>query len=269
MSKSLRFGPRESTLIFELERRGRTVFTFQDARDILDISDSSLANVIQRLKRKNRVDRIERGKYVLSPARSGIEGHWSESVHLVVDSLVDDYYIGFWSAMNHWDMTEQVAKITQVALTRRKRDVGYGGQKIMFITISEDRFFGEIERRTDDSTFVVSSREKTVLDALTYPQHCGGLPEATKAVWNAREELDWEGLLEYLERLDVSSVTRRLGYILETLEIERGITEELEENFTGFRWLDPTAGKDTKSYNRRWGLKINLDRETLLDWREY
>ncbi|KXB05493.1 hypothetical protein AKJ51_05000 [candidate division MSBL1 archaeon SCGC-AAA382A20] len=268
MTKDINLGPRESALIFELEKKGEKVFSFQDAKDLLDISDSSVANVIQRLKAKNRTKEIQKGKYLLSPARSGIEGHWSESIYLIVDSVVDEYYVGFWSAMDYWDMTEQVPVMTQVALTKRKRNIKYGDQKIKFITISENRFFGVAEQEVDDRTFKVSDREKTVLDALTYPQHCGGIAEAAKAVWNAREDLDWRRLLIYLKRLDISAVRRRLGYILDVLEIKEEIRQEVRKDFMGFRWLDPSTEKKKLDYSKDWGLKLNLGRKELLEWRE-
>ncbi|MFP3947012.1 MAG: transcriptional regulator, partial [Archaeoglobaceae archaeon] len=87
----------------------------------------------------------------------------------------------------------------------------------------------------DNSTFKISSKEKTILDSLTYPQHYGGIPEAAKAIWNSREELDWGLLIDFLERLDVSAVKRRLGYVLEVLETKEDVKSMLESEFKGYR----------------------------------
>ncbi len=269
MHKSINLGPLESELIFKLEKQGKRIFDFQEAAEIVDTSDSSVANILHRLRGKKRIEEIQKGIYALNPAKSGLEGDWMESIYLIIDHIVDEYYVGFWSAMNYWDMTEQVPMVTQVALTKHKRDVDYLGQKIEFIKISEKRFFGSVEERVEDSSFSVSSIEKTLVDSLTYPQHCGGLYEASKAVWNSREEADWETISEFLERMGVSAVTRRMGYILDLLEIKKDIKEKLSKDFKGYRWLDPISSKDDFTYSKKWGLKLNLSEDEMLGWRKH
>lgn len=269
VNKSVNIGPLESKLIFELEKQGKRIFNFEEAVEIVDTSDSSVANVLHRLKKKNRIEEIQRGIYALNPAKSGLEGDWMESIYLIIDHIVDEYYVGFWSAMNYWDMTEQIPKVNQVALTKRKRDVDYLGQKIKFIKISEKRFFGSVEERVEDKGFLISSLEKTLIDSLTYPQHSGGLYEASKAVWNSREETDWDKVLTFLDRLNVSAVTRRMGYMLEVLDIEKDVREKLKKDFKGFRWLDPSSSISDFSYSKEWGLKLNLSEEELLGWRKH
>ncbi|MFP4051628.1 MAG: type IV toxin-antitoxin system AbiEi family antitoxin [Thermoplasmata archaeon] len=269
MNKSVNLGPLESKLIFELEKQGKRIFDFQEAVKIVSTSDSSVANVLHRLKKKNRLEEIQKGIYALNPAKSGLEGDWMESIYLVVDHIIDEYYVGFWSAMNYWDMTEQIPMVTQVALTKRKREVEYLEQKVDFIKISNKRFFGRVKEQIEDGKFFISSPEKTLLDALTYPQHCGGLYEASKAVWNSKEEIDWDMLLNFLERLGVSAVTRRIGYILDVLELKKEIKKKLKRDFKGYRWLDPSSSKDDFCHCKEWGLKLNLSEENMLDWRNH
>ncbi len=118
-------GPLESKLIFDLEKQGKRIFGFQEAVEIVDTSESSVANVLHRLRKKDRVKEIQKGIYALNPGKSGLEGELMESIYLIIDHIVDEYYVGFWSVMNYWDMTEQIPMVTQVALTKRKRDVDY------------------------------------------------------------------------------------------------------------------------------------------------
>lgn len=267
MNKSIRLGPLEAKLIFTLEKEDLLVFRFENAKRILDVSGYSVANVIHRLKRKKRIEEIEKGKYVLAPARSGIEGYWSENIYLIIDNLLKEYYVAFWSAMHYWDMTEQVPSAVVVATVKRKRGLKYGGQYIKFVTISQNRFFGSVAEDIDDKKFKVSSREKTILDGLTYPQHCGGLSAVSQALWNSRNDLNWDRIIKFLGKLNVSSVTRRLGYLLEVLKIGEGILDKLPQDFSGFRWLDPSSKLNIKSYSQKWGLKLNLTDEDLLIWR--
>jgi len=73
--------------------------------------------------------------------------------------------------------------------------------------------------------------------------------------------------LEHLGELSISAVTRRLGYLLETLEIGEGILNKLPQEFTGYRWLDPSSKKQVKAYSTKWVLKLNLTKEELQAWR--
>lgn len=277
--KSVKIGPLENKLIFTLEEKEIKFFDFQMAKEILQAPDSSVRDVLYRLRKKNRITLLEKGKYALNPARSGLKGHWSEDGFLVVDYLMGgkDYYIAFWSALEFWGLTEQIPQILFVATTRKRKDILYGGLKIKFVAISKKRLFGSVKRSVFEvkgspadrsNTFWVSSREKSILDALLYPKYCGGITEAAKALWNARDQLNWNVLLEYLERLDVSAVKRRLGYLLEVLDLKKDLQEKLEEPFKGFRWLDPSRSERILKYCKKWGLKLNLTEEEILSWRE-
>ena len=269
VTKNIIFGPHETRLLFELEKENLRSFTFHHAKEILSIPDQSIANVIYRLKKKNRITGIEKGKYLLIPARSGIEGHWSEDVFLVVDSLLDEYYVGFLNAMYYWNLTEQIPLQVLVAATKRKKPIKYNSQQIRFITLNTKRFFGFTQIKSNDHSFKISSLEKTIVDALLHPQHCGRMPEVAKAIWGARDDANWSQVLKFMRKIKVSSVVRRLGYILDELDFQKEVKETLVRDFQGFRWLDPSSQKEVKSYSKEWGLILNLSSEELLSWRGF
>src|SRR3989304_3843149 len=73
------------------------------------------SDVIYRRRGKGRVIDVRKGEYLLVPARAGIGAGWSESIFRAVDAVVrEDYYVGFWSAMNYLGMTEQVPRVVDV-----------------------------------------------------------------------------------------------------------------------------------------------------------
>lgn len=167
-------------------------------------------------------------------------------------------------------MTEQVPRTVFVATTKRKRDLEYGPTRFEFITLSEKRFFGFVEEKAAGGIFDVSSPEKTLLDCLLYPKYCGGLDEAVKGVWNAREKLDFDKMLDFSKKLGVSVVTRRLGYILELLEIENKTRSKIAgSKFKGFMWLDPLGPKKVIGYSKKYGLLINRTKDELTGWMGY
>lgn len=267
ITKNIRLGANELKLLFTLEKESMSAFSINDAKRILGTSKASVWNIIYRLKKKGRIDEIEKGKYLLIPAKAGYEGLWSEVPFLLVPHIINPYYIGFWSALNYWGMTEQVPRTVFVVTTKRKRDLNYGHTKFEFVTLSERKFFGFIEEEVAGEKFNISSREKTIVDCLLYPKYCGGLDEAIKGIWNAKEKLDSAKLLEFSKKLGVNVVMRRLGYILELLEIKRETYSKIASSkIKGFMWLDPLGPKNILDYSDKYGLMVNRTKDDLTSW---
>jgi predicted transcriptional regulator of viral defense system len=269
LTEKMRLGSNELKLLFTLEEEGKTIFQTKEAHRILQTSNASIKNVLYRLRKKGRIEEIERGKYLLVPAKAGYQGSWTEVPFLIVPSLINPYYIGFWSALNYWSMTEQTPRTVFAVTTKRKRNLEYGPTKFEFVTLSRSRFFGFVEQEIAGSKFKVSSREKTVLDCLMYPRYCGGLDEVVKGIWNGRKEIDFAKTFNLAKKLEVSVVIRRLGYILEVLDIDKQIRQEITSlKFSGYRWLDPLSPKrlEKSRYSPRYGLILNRTKEDLTSW---
>jgi len=271
-TRELKLGPMEIRLLFTLEEEGKSIFRTDDAKRILHSSAASVKNVLYRLRKKGRIEEIERGKYLLFPAKSGYEGKWSEMPFLIASELVTPYYIGFWSALNYWGMTEQVPSVTFVVTTKRKKKkkLTYGPINFEFITLSKKKFFGMIEEKVEGGKFNMSSREKTVVDCLLYPQYCGGIDEVIKGIWEDQNELDFEKILDYSRKIGVEVVMRRLGYILDMLEIKNEVADKIaRSNPKGFMWLDPIGSKKILEYSKKYGLIINRTKKELTSWMGY
>ena len=263
VTKRIRLGPHETRLLLELEARESDLFTTDDARKALGLSD--VAPVLHRLRRKGRLAEVRKGRYLLVPARAGPEGGWSASVYRVIDAVVDrDYYVGFWSAMNYWGMTEQVPRTVHVVSSQRHRPFEFQGQRVRFVTLRPARIYGAIEEPLGKGTFRVSDRERTLVDGLLEPRYCGGIPEVTKALWSARRDVDWERVEAYAGRLGVDAVPRRLGYLRSVLRMD---VRPGRRTFAGFRWLDPSAPRRSLGVSKDWGLLLNVTRKDLLAWR--
>jgi predicted transcriptional regulator of viral defense system len=167
-------------------------------------------------------------------------------------------------------MTEQIPYTVFVATTKRKNDLKFGNQKFEFITLSKKKFFGLVkEKASKTETFNISSKEKTIVDGLMHPQYCGGMPEVAKAMWNIRDDVNWSEVLEMSKRVELSVVLRRLGYLLNILEIEPDIANDLKNKFKGYHYLDPNAVKERIEYSKEYGLIINRPTNRLLGWRDY
>ena len=264
IQKSMRFGEQEVKLLFALEQEKSPVFTIAQARKALGTTDASVKNVLSRLKRKRRVIPLQRGVYLFAPLKSGQEGQWTENAFSVVPYLVGTgkYYIGFAAAMNYWGMTEQLPITVSIAMERQKKPLSAVQSKFVFVT---KKPLGDYEKISIAGIDVnISSVEQTVLDTLAFPEYCNGIEGAAKAVWSARNSIDWKKL-SLLAKAGKSTVRQRLGYLLELLGLEKQ-AKAFEGKFACVSWLAPNAQKAEFQYSKRWGLKINLKKKDVLEF---
>ena len=273
MTQNLILGDKENRLLLTLEENKIEIFTFEDAQKILQSSIPSVKNILFSLTRKNCIQRIERGKYLLVPAKAGYGKEWTEEPWIIVPNLINQYYVGFWTAMNYWGMTEQIPYTVFVVTTKRKRNLKFGYQKFQFVTLSKTKFFGFIEETRGKTKFNISTKEKTIVDGLMYPQYCGKISEVAKAMWNSRKEINWEIVFEMVKKIGLSVVLRRLGYLLTILEIKDDTDNLIDiikrERFKGYHFLDPTESRKRLDYSKEYGLIINRTRNELLGWMKY
>ena len=276
-TKNIRFGSNESKLIFTLEKDGNTVFAFEDAKEILGTSNKAVYRVLDRLKLKKRIKQIRSGLYLLSPARSGIEGTWTEHVFTILPKLLGkDYYVGFWSALSYWRMTEQIPQTTYVVTTKRRKNLTFDNQVIKFVTYSNSRFFGYIREKIGETAFNVSTREKTIVDSLGHLEYAGGISEVAKAIWTTRDVLNIKRMIDDAKEIGIRAVGLRLGYLLDLLDFEKEHYETLlPKKPTGAPWLDPSATKrgmmkplkSETEYSGKWGLRLNVPQKVVLHWK--
>ena len=252
-------GSLESELIFTLEHEGKYHFTVKDAKQIIDASNEVIWKTLHKLAEKKRIQRIKKGHYLLIPARAGYETKWREEVTKFIDELLDEYYIGYWTALNLWHLTEQIPHTVFIATTKRKRGLTYDKTvPIQFITLNPKKFFGYTTMKTNNTQFKISDPEKTIIDSLDLPQYSGGITEIAKAL---KHEHNPDTLIEYADRLGNKTVHKRLGYLIQSLNLnypEEMIIQLREKISEGYSWLDPTQPKQIHHYNTEWNLKVNI-----------
>jgi predicted transcriptional regulator of viral defense system len=267
-TKNIRLGSNELKLAFTLEKNAKIAFTFKEAKEILETSNKAVYAVLARLRQKRRIRQIRAGLYLLCPARSGVEGFWTEHIFTILPILLKtNYYVGFWSALTYWGMTEQVAQTVHVVVTNRRRNLTFDDQTIQFVTYPESKFFGYVEERLGENSFNISNVEKTIVDSLTHLEYAGGISEVTKAIWTGRNKIVFDQLVDCAKRMRIRAVCLRLGYLLELLGLDESHKILSPEKPTGAPWLDPSTSKKQIGYSSRWGIRLNVPEEVILHWK--
>ena len=189
----------------------------------------------------------------------------------VAMALVQPAAISHWSALNYHGLTEQIPRhvfvltTTDVSVPRKRTSESHGGRGgypvngtvYRFVQVRPERYFGVERIWMGDARVSITNLERTLLDGLAMPQHCGGFGEVIHAFGEAMDRLDVERIAEYAQRLG-PAVAKRAGWVLEHQDCETSQLDELAAlPIKGHRKLDPT-GPRKGAYNNRWMLQENL-----------
>ena len=260
----------ESSLLSRLAESGMNIFTLNDVTE-LDIPYRKAKLTVSRLRGKGWLISLNRGTYLIVPLEAGVEGRYSEHEFVVASHLVKPYYIGYWSALQYYGLTEQIPVTVFVVTTKHvvDRSKVILDSRYRIVTIVEKKFFGYDKVLIANSTAYVSDKTKTIADCLDHPEYCGGMSEAAKALWAARNSVSVDGVAEYGRRMGNSAILKRLGYLAELLELEtpKTVIDRLHDDVgKGYSLLDP-LGKRESRHSSKWGLIINVSEESILEWR--
>lgn len=135
-----------------------------DVKDVIDL--------IEKLQVKKRLVSIKRGVYMIVPFAS-VKKSWVLDEYKIVDYLLkEDYYIGLYNSFNLHGFTEQIPNKLFVFNTKYSVDKNILHYNFKFFKIKKDKLFGIIKNK-----YPYSNKERTIVDALEYPEYLGGLSE--------------------------------------------------------------------------------------------
>ena len=256
---------RESQVLSRLAGENRQVITITDIADALDIPRKSAKDMAYALKEKGWLERIAHGKYLILPLAAGENAVYTAHEFVIASALVEPMYIGYWSALNHHELTEQLSRTVYIVTTARDQEREIHGVTYRPVTVTDQKFFDYQPTAVGSNQVNMSSIEKTLVDCADHPEFCGGISELAKAMQNAiGQRCSWERVVEHLRRVGNGAATKRLVYLADQLDIDLPEYDELVKNFTtGYPLLDPTReAKGTR--DSTYQLRLNVSPESFL-----
>lgn len=244
--------------------QGKHVFRLEDAIPYWS-SPHMARKALSRLVRRGWLKRLERGLYLIVPLDAGPTGQWSEDPLVIATQLAPEGAVSYWTALHYWGMTEQIPRTILIQTIRRRykaRDTILG-VRYQFVVIVERKLFGVVTQIRDGLPIRITDREKTLIDALDRPDLCGGIVQVIE-VLTSLEPLDWEKVDSYLDSLDSGAIYKRMGYLVEELDIgipdQNRLLVKWKKRITkGIALLEPGL-ENSGPIDTRWRVRINVRR---------
>ncbi len=263
MQQNVSISPRENSFLTKVSSLGKNIFSFAEAQSFWG-SPHYAKVALHRLVRKRMLIQLERGKYLVVPLEAGSERKWTEDSFLIANALVQPAVIAYWTAVRHWNWTEQIPRIVYVQTTARKRRPKRTviGVPYEFVTIPSHKFFGHAREWIDGKPVLVTDKERTLLDCADDVARAGSIEELVKAATSAAPEISWERLDGYARRFPNGAALKRLGFLFENLGLQlsepaKAVLESWCPRLTaGIAALQP-SGRRTGKIVSRWRVRVN------------
>ena len=258
-------GPREAEFLAQAASSQNHQFNIEYAIEFWGSAEMAWKK-LRLLERKGWIARIERGKYLVIPLEAGTERRWSEDSYLIANELVQPAAIAYWSALRHWNWTEQIPRIVYVQTTKRKKNsrLSVFNVQYEFVTVNQRKFYGHTKEWRGGKPVLITDREKTLIDCADDVERAGSIEELSKAAKAAASEISWQKLNDYIKQFPNRSVMKRLGFLFETLvsslprEADKVLVEWQKQMSAGVVPLQ-LSGRKTGKIITRWRILVNAE----------
>ena len=266
MSKTL--GTQAAQVVAALYDSGKTVFRLHDVVVITGQSPVAASGFVRNLVGRGIATRVKPGLFVLVPSDLGTETTYLGNPYVLAREIIypHDYYLSHGSAMEIHRMTTHPRLAVTVSTPAVRRPLWVLGTEYRFVRWQPERAFGvESVWVTKQEAVRVSNVERTIVDGLDKTRYSGGVVEVASGLWRRRADVKLERLSTYAVELGVAAVCKRLGFLLELLQLgDSAVLDPLRERSTGSHvLLDPLLPPDGP-YNGRWRVRVNVDPREIL-----
>jgi predicted transcriptional regulator of viral defense system len=266
-------GKISANLITHLFEEKITYFSLDDVVRINSTNIKAAKKLVFDLVKRKVIARIKRGRYIIIPQELGNIDKYIGNYYIAAREVINssEAYVSFYSAMNYWGMlTQPLLKIFVVSPQRQR--VPQALVNILEIIYTQNKHIWGINEEwvTKTDKVRISNIEKTIVDSLAYPIHSGGITEIAKGIWLVKDKIDFQRLCNYVERFNKYVVGKRLGYILEVLNILNHKTKFKLIKFINKRYdlFDPNLPKISVNKNQ-WHLIDNIGKEAIINLIRY
>jgi len=247
----------------EMER-----FDYKDAFKALPGSKKgAVRELLSDMTKRGLLMRLKEGKYYIIPYEQD-SITFMPDWHLVAECLAGagNYYIGYYSALEILGLITQPSLKEQIVVQKQIKPstIYIKNVPFQFIFHNGHHFFGYKETWIDSYNRVMcSDLEKTIIDCLFKPSYAGGIVEISKAIILSKDQIDFTKLLDYLNKFKSQAVIKRVGFLLELLEINNNIIDLLLKMRSDSYVILDTELPNKGKFISKWSIQQNIESETI------
>lgn len=236
------------------------IFTEEDFLSRTGMTLRDWINPLRTLIKNGIIEIIEKGKYCRHNFRNeNVIGYYLAS---------KEGAIAYWSALNLYGLTEQISNTVFVQMTKVKQDKEVFHIPYQFIKVKKEKFTGIQKSGYGNHSYLITDKEKTIVDCFDLPQYAGEFPGLIKAF--VSNEWREEKLIEYAKSVNNQAAIKRMGFIAQSFELPLNeFIEFAQSKVTRTISLLDNTLPDEGRVITNWGLRLNLSLEDLLQLRYY
>jgi predicted transcriptional regulator of viral defense system len=258
-------GSLSSKFFAYVQLKGKDIIRTGELGPVLSISDSKERSLLHRLSNSGWIVRLKRGVYLVPP-RIPAGGKYSPGVALILRKLMEEqdgkYQICGPTAFNFYGFDNQISNVTYAYNNRISGKRTIGNLEFQFIKILDTRLGAANSFRTRNrGEIIYSSKARTLMDAVYDWSRFNSLPRGYDWI---RKEADQDlkrtsELVEVTFRYGNQATTRRIGYLLDTLDQPLRTVNRLQLQLSASKALIPwIPWKSARGQiNRKWGVIDN------------
>ncbi len=217
------------------------IFTLNDAVKIMGAKKQVTKSILSRWTKQEKIIRLKRNYYALGELKSKFE----------LQQIFQDTYVGLYSALEFYGSTNQRFNNLDLVSKNRLKETNIAKTKINFNFVNKKMFFGFEKEVINNTAFFISSKEKTIIDCVYFSSKIY-LTEINTFIRKEKENLNKEKIIDYLNKINSSTLNKRVGFLLE----KNGINLDglkIDKKLTKFNKNLSKKGRT----NKKWNLIIN------------
>ena len=242
-------------------RKSSGTIRVDDVMAALELERSHAAKLLAGWHKQGILRRVARGVYVPVQPTSLGQTQVLEDPWVLVPELYNPGYVGGWSALEYWELTEQLFRSVCVLTSKRTAygDNEYQGVGFFVKRIPESQIFGTKTIWRGQTKLFVSDPYKTILDIIDDPYLGAGLQHTIDCIREFKQQFskqsDQDQLLDYAIKIGNGALFKKLGFLAEKLDFEQSFIDACAEHITtGYARLDKNM--EDKRLVTRWRLWI-------------
>lgn len=237
------------------------LITSLEVSKTLGVSAQESGRLLSRWYKSGWISRIKRGVYIPLSVSANSNEAVIEEPSLIANSLFGKGYVGGFSAVKHWDLSEQIMEVTTYFTLKKVKDRNpiIGGSKFNLKTISDYKLFGLSTIWVSNQKIMISDPTKTIIDMLDDPRLAGGVRILNDVLEEYLDSkyFDINKLIEYGLKMKNRTIFKRLGFLMQVkFEADKDTVLRLHELISpSYSDLDPTL--ECEHFLQDWRLKVS------------